>query len=171
MTTSKQIEAEAGLAIDWEQAAAQAFVVNHDGSFQTRDDNTELAAENTKTLFTQIQGAEVRTPSHSVPIERITERVGKPVIHRAQVNLSSLEARELEAARVREEAEEAKRQAAAESFLRLPAGQRIVQLEEKVATLESKIDKILAAVEAKPTKTTRKTKANGTPKQQPDPTA
>lgn len=159
MTTSKQIEAEAGLSIDWEKAAAEAFVVNSDGSFAVRDDNTVLAPENTHTLHDQIRGPEVRTATTSISISRVDEKIGKPVIHRASVNISSLEKREQEAERVRAEAQAAKEQQAAEAFLKLPAGRRVVALEKKVASLESKISQILAAVQDKP-KTTRKAKTD-----------
>lgn len=148
------------LDINWEKAAADAVVYGQDGQPLVRTDDTELAAENTKTLFQQLQGPEVRTATTSIPIERITERIGKPTIHRAQVNLSSLEARELEAERVRAEAQAAKEQAAAEAFLKLPAGQRVVALEEKVAGLEAKINQILSAVEARP-KRARTVKTDG----------
>ena len=162
---------ELDLSIDWQKAAKEAVVYGQDGTpVQPRTMETELAPANTQTLFQQVQGHEVRTPSYHVPIERITEKIGRPTIHRSTATFETAEAIAAEAVRVREAGEQAKQDKIAAEFLLTPQGKRIVSLEETVASLESKLDKILAAVEAKPRTTAKKT-SNGNRTEQTDETA
>lgn len=139
--------------VDWAKAAKEAFVVGPDGSLQAPADEPLYA--NTREYFDSVQESEVRTPTFHAPIERIKEKIGAPTIYRSSVNISSLEARELEAERVRAEAQVAKEQRIAEEFMLTPQGRRIVALEEKVAGISDKLDQILAAVETNKSKTTR----------------
>ncbi len=130
------------LQVDWSLAAKQAVVYSRDGAatVPTADVVDEQAIED-RGAQQPIFEAEVRTAGQAfhVPIGRITEKVGKPVIHRASLNIKNVQEQQEIANRLREEAEAAKAERITHEFLLTPQGKRIVRLEESLAAALERI--------------------------------